>query len=83
MSTAIINAAGLSAHEASATSALSHIPITIDSLREAPEIVSQLTHLVQQRRRYKHEVKGEEDVEFYMVGENATIVEQRLDQVLG
>jgi thiamine phosphate synthase YjbQ (UPF0047 family) len=57
------------------------LPITIDSIRECPDIVAHLTKLVQARKKYKHEQKGEELVEFYMVGENATQVEARLDQI--
>jgi hypothetical protein len=52
-----------------------HFCVHLSPLRSA------LEKLVTKRLKYRHTLADEADVEFYMVGENATIVENKLDQV--
>jgi len=55
--------------------------ITLDTLRAAPDVIEALEQRQRKRKKYTHQVMTVDDVQFYMVGDNATRVSARLDEL--
>lgn len=61
--------------------ALADVPITVRSIKACPDVYNKMESLVHAQKRYKHEVVPLNEVEFYMVQDNYTIVKERLDGI--
>lgn len=61
--------------------ALLEVPITVRSIRACPDVYNKMQSLAVSHRKYKHEVVGLNEVEFYMVQDNWTVAKDRLDGI--
>jgi hypothetical protein len=56
--------------------------VTAETLANCPEVVAMLAPIVNERRFYRHQKMPMDQVTFYMIGDNATVVKHRLDEIL-
>ena len=63
------------------TSAATGHRVTLDTLQRAPDVLEALDARGRKQKKYRHELMALDDVQFYMVSDNASKVSQRLDEL--
>ncbi|XXQ39478.1 EF-hand domain-containing protein [Plasmodiophora brassicae] len=58
------------------------VSVTEETVRLCPPVLSMLRPIVEGRKHFRHQKASMEQVTFYMVGDNATLVRQRLEEIL-
>lgn len=57
------------------------LPITVESILAHNATMEKLNELMQAKRKYKHTKSDLDQVDFYMIGDNSTLVKARLDEI--